>query len=460
MSLNDLKTSNESREGESDPSSTLAGVNSERPITQLESACMSCGQNGTTTFLITKVPHFREIIVSSFACAHCGNRNNSVQFGGAIQDKAVKYTLKVKDLKDIERQVVKSDTATIIVPELELEIPPESHQGSLSTVEGVLRQVVDGLNQLQPERKKANPEQADTIDLFIAKLMKIIKCESEFTFILEDPAGNSYIESFPGNLDANLKFEHYERSDYQDGLLGINKAIHDKLTARASSIRPAAEAESYDVSIKTEDIKEVINFPTNCSICAAEGQEKMIKLDIPYFKEVVIMSFYCELCGYRNNEIKTGGEISAHGKRICLLVKNKVDLSRDVLKSDTASLFVPEIDLSLGPGTLGGRFSTIEGILYTVASELRNNAFLHGDSADPAQKEKMRNFIANLQELLELKREFHVILEDPLANSFVQNLRAPEIDPQLEEEIYERTPEESERLGITSLEKKPSGETN
>jgi hypothetical protein len=91
----------------------------------------------------------------------------------------------------------------------------------------------------------ANPEQADAIDLFIAKLMKIIKCESEFIFILEDPAGNSYIESFPGNLDSNLKIETYERSDYQDGLLGINKAIHDKLTARASSIRPAAEAQSY-----------------------------------------------------------------------------------------------------------------------------------------------------------------------------------------------------------------------
>jgi zinc finger protein len=176
--------------------------------------------------------------------------------------------------------------------------------------------------------------------------------------------------------------------------------------------------------------------------------------DIPYFKEVVIMSFYCEECGYRNNEIKTGGEISAQGKRTCLLVKKKIDLSRDLLKSETASLFVPEIDLSLGPGTLGGRFTTIEGILSTTMSELRNNVFLQGDSADPAQKEKMQNFLVNLKELIELKREFHVIIEDPLANSFVQNLRAPEPDQQLEEELYHRSPEESERLGITALETK------
>lgn len=28
---------------------------------------------------------------------------------------------------------------------------------------------------------------------------------------------------------------------------------------------------------------------------------------IPYFKEVVVMSLHCEMCGHRSNEVKTGG---------------------------------------------------------------------------------------------------------------------------------------------------------
>lgn len=29
---------------------------------------------GTTTMVLTKIPHFREVVVCSFECDHCGNR--------------------------------------------------------------------------------------------------------------------------------------------------------------------------------------------------------------------------------------------------------------------------------------------------------------------------------------------------------------------------------------------------
>lgn len=29
---------------------------------------------GQTTMMITKIPHFREVVVCSFECDHCGNR--------------------------------------------------------------------------------------------------------------------------------------------------------------------------------------------------------------------------------------------------------------------------------------------------------------------------------------------------------------------------------------------------
>ena len=42
---------------------------------------------------------------------------------------------------------------------------------------------------------------------------------------------------------------------------------------------------------------------------------------------------------------------------------------------------IPEIELVLQPGTLGGRFTTLEGILVQVYEELSEKAFA-GDSSD------------------------------------------------------------------------------
>lgn len=44
------------------------------------SMCMACGGDGTTRMLTTKIPFFREVILSSFECDDCHWRNNEVRF--------------------------------------------------------------------------------------------------------------------------------------------------------------------------------------------------------------------------------------------------------------------------------------------------------------------------------------------------------------------------------------------
>lgn len=41
--------------------------------------------------MIQKVPYFRELVIASFYCDHCGESNNDVTFGGEIQVKSVQY---------------------------------------------------------------------------------------------------------------------------------------------------------------------------------------------------------------------------------------------------------------------------------------------------------------------------------------------------------------------------------
>lgn len=61
---------------------------------------------------------------------------------------------------------------------------------------------------------------------------------------------------------------------------------------------------------------------------------------------------------------------------------------------------IPEIDLVLTHGTLGGRFTTVEGILEQIYEELGEKAFMAGDSADADDRFKLEEFLASLKQVL------------------------------------------------------------
>ena len=58
--------------------------------TEIESLCVNCQENGVTKLLLTRIPHYKEIILMSFNCQHCGYSNNEIQSGGVIQEKGLK----------------------------------------------------------------------------------------------------------------------------------------------------------------------------------------------------------------------------------------------------------------------------------------------------------------------------------------------------------------------------------
>lgn len=58
----------------------------------------------------------------------------------------------------------------------------------------------------------------------------------------------------------------------------------------------------------------------------------MAFIDIPYFKEVLIMATNCDICGYRTNEVKSGTGFEPQGIRIEVRVSDLDDLCRDILK--------------------------------------------------------------------------------------------------------------------------------
>ncbi|KAF6736239.1 Zinc finger protein ZPR1 [Oryzias melastigma] len=226
--------------------------------TEIESLCMNCFQNGTTRLLLTRIPFFKEVILSSFSCAACGWANTEIQSAGQIQEQGVCYTLRVRTKQDLNREVVKADSATTRIPELDFEIPPFTQKGSLSTVEGLLDRAVSGLEQEQPVRRAAEPALAQKIDQFILKLKKLKDVEQEFSLVIEDPSGNSFVEnpSAP-HRDEALTVTRFKRTVQQDVQLGI---------------RADDDLEEEPAGSDLETMRnEVLVFNTNCPECRRAG---------------------------------------------------------------------------------------------------------------------------------------------------------------------------------------------
>jgi zinc finger protein len=94
------------------------------------------------------------------------------------------------------------------------------------------------------------------------------------------------------------------------------------------------------------------------------------------------MAFTCEACGFRSTEVKTGGPIADKAKRIIFKVLNDEDFDRDIFKSETAVVRIPELGVELNSGTLGGVYSTIEGLFEKILNCLKNENPFVGDSTE------------------------------------------------------------------------------
>lgn len=178
---------------------------------------------------------------------------------------------------------------------------------------------------------------------------------------------------------------------------------------------------------------------------------------IPHFKEVVIMATVCDYCGHKTNEVKSGGGIEPKGKKITLRVTESADMSRDVLKSETCSLIIPELDMEMGSHALGGKFTTLEGLLKNAQEQIEQNPFFYGsmatgDSATKEDKERLASFKDRLNQMIEGEElPFTVVLDDPSGNSYLQNVYAPEDDPEMIVEHYERSWQQNEDLGLNDM---------
>ena len=57
------------------------------------------------------------------------------------------------------------------------------------------------------------------------------------------------------------------------------------------------------IDCKLEKLLGIMNYEIKGN-CDKMGNVQMCFSSIPFFKEIIIMAFVCDYCGYRNSEIK------------------------------------------------------------------------------------------------------------------------------------------------------------
>ena len=457
--------------------------------------------------------------------------------------KGVIYNVHILTRADLDRQLVKSSFASVTVPELQLTIPPGRGQmttveGILrDTIRDLnigqpVRRATDPVTAVKIEDmlttlrnligvREGEEDDAGGVGMNDDEVRKVIARgvddEDEsipfkpFTMSVDDPSGNSFFQFVGSQSDPQWNMRAYNRTLDQNVTLGLVARSDDMpeqhiaggpVIADDHKMKGAEDFEErrlHNAATSTDDgtvvPEEVFSFPSTCSSCGYELETLMKQINIPYFqvsdsskgrqllnvmKNVIIMATNCYACGYRDNEIKSGGAISSKGKKITLKVEDEEDLSRDLLKvrldplerlrrrrltkstqSDTAGLEIPEIDLVLQPGTLGGRFTSLEGLLNEIYNELSTKVFRTGDSATSGigqadqgvgkEERKFEDFLKSLKDCMSASKPFTLILDDPVSNSYLQNLYAPDPDPNMVIEEYERTFEQNEELGLNDM---------
>ena len=386
--------------------------------------------------------------------------------------------------------------SSIFIPEIDFEVP-KVPKGMVSTVQGMMEIFKDDLEMLQEQRKAVDPDLYNKVQAIIEKIGQLQSCDESvlpFHIIINDPSGNSFISNpFAPLMDVNLKEEHYVRTKEQMYEMGFvsDKEMAENPELKENYQKMEADRQAFDEKLKrvknykytdkdTQDLMKKMQgadkkkdahkldysktvqeqeldsrltiIEVDCYGCGKKGELKTVTCEIPFFKEIILMAFTCDECGYKDTDVKISGQISEKSKRITLYSTTREDMDRDVFKSDTATVKIKELDFEMAPGTLGSFYTTVEGLLLKILENIKTNNPFVGDSSHPEQTQKFNEFLDRLEKMRNGEiLPFTLEIDDPLDNCFILNPFYPKDDPNILIEEYARTDEQKEELGLDQM---------
>lgn len=172
--------------------------------------CPSC-EKGKIKILKTvyDVPDGDKMILIKFECTTCNFTNNDI-IPLTANNNPGKMTLRVSNEKDLKSKIYRSPVGRLEIPELELFVEPGPNADFYYTnVEGILFRFENAVSIYRKNLEKDDDE-IDEIDEILQDIHKALKGDFNFTLIITDTGGGSYI--IPED-ESKYSFEKFEKKE-------------------------------------------------------------------------------------------------------------------------------------------------------------------------------------------------------------------------------------------------------
>ena len=172
--------------------------------------CPSC-EKGRIEILKTTydVPDGDKMILIKFECNICNFTNNDI-IPLTTNNTPGKMTLQVSNEIDLKSKIYRSPVGRLEIPEMELLVEPGPRADFYYTnVEGILFRFENAVS-IYRKNLEDNDTQIKEIDKILKDLHKALNGELEFTLIITDTGGGSYI--IPED-ESKYSFEKFEDTE-------------------------------------------------------------------------------------------------------------------------------------------------------------------------------------------------------------------------------------------------------
>ena len=163
-----------------------------------------------------------------------------------------------------------------------------------------------------------------------------------------------------------------------------------------------------------EETTEINEMIIKCPVCGVEGVATAVmkEIEIPHFGNVLETTIHCPKCGFKHSDVIA---LEHNDPAKYTLKISKETLSVRVVRSQSATVTIPEIGVKVEPGPKSeGYVTNVEGILTRFEGAIKKALQLFED--EESQK-NAKNTLAEIQELIKGNRSATLIIDDPFGQS-------------------------------------------
>ncbi len=163
-----------------------------------------------------------------------------------------------------------------------------------------------------------------------------------------------------------------------------------------------------------EETIEINEMIIKCPACNVDGiaTSMMKEIEIPHFGKVLETTIQCGKCGFKHSDIIS---LEHNDPAKYTLKISEETLSTRVVRSQSATVIIPEIGVKVEPGPKSeGYVTNVEGILTRFEGAVKKAMHLFNDNES---QENAKNTLAEIHKLINGENTATLIINDPFGQS-------------------------------------------